>query len=243
MTERLTVTPLRPAAPEGSGPTTAWQAFAALQQALTTVPFDSQNPHFGNKYASLAKIVEALRPLLGQYGFAWSATPGIWAGLVAMPYRLIWRDGTVVAEGTYPLPQDAKPQELGSAITYGRRYTLCAALNVVADEDDDGEAASRPQDRPTATTAPRLQDRPTATTTPAAAPQPTRWRLGRNCTVCGDGSLHVITRSSGGRFVGCSNYPACKYTERVPAGWAPPSTDSPPGPDEVFDDPTEVPFS
>jgi hypothetical protein len=233
VTERLTVTPLRPAAPEGSGPTTAWQAFAALQQALTTVPFDSQNPHFGNKYASLAKIVEALRPLLGQYGFAWSATPGIWAGLVAMPYRLIWRDGTVVAEGTYPLPQDAKPQELGSAITYGRRYTLCAALNVVADEDDDGEAASRPPDRPTAAVAPR---------TAPPSPGPVRTALGRNCPTCGDGALEVIQTKAGARFVGCSNYPQCRYTERPPRDLTPPPPQDGPAID-AYDDPAEIPFS
>lgn len=33
-------------------------------------------------------------------------------------------------------------QELGSAITYARRYLLCSILGVVADEDDDGNKAS-----------------------------------------------------------------------------------------------------
>jgi hypothetical protein len=33
------------------------------------------------------------------------------------------------------------PQGQGSAITYARRYSLMAALNIVADKDDDANAA------------------------------------------------------------------------------------------------------
>lgn len=35
-------------------------------------------------------------------------------------------------------------QQLGSAITYARRYGLCVAVNVLTGEDDDGNAASQP---------------------------------------------------------------------------------------------------
>jgi hypothetical protein len=34
-------------------------------------------------------------------------------------------------------------QGFGSAITYARRYSLCAVLNLVADDDDDGHRASQ----------------------------------------------------------------------------------------------------
>ena len=34
------------------------------------------------------------------------------------------------------------PQGVGSAITYGRRYGLAAIVGIVADDDDDGNAAS-----------------------------------------------------------------------------------------------------
>ena len=33
-----------------------------------------------------------------------------------------------------------KPQSLGSVITYQRRYALCAALAICADDDNDGHA-------------------------------------------------------------------------------------------------------
>lgn len=35
-----------------------------------------------------------------------------------------------------------KPQEWGSSITYARRYALLTALGLVADADDDAEAAT-----------------------------------------------------------------------------------------------------
>lgn len=36
----------------------------------------------------------------------------------------------------------SKPQEIGSSITYARRYNLTALLNLDIDEDDDGNAAN-----------------------------------------------------------------------------------------------------
>jgi ribosomal protein S20 len=44
--------------------------------------------------------------------------------------------------GEYPLPTGGSPQALGSAITYARRYCLCAVTGVAADDDDDGAAAT-----------------------------------------------------------------------------------------------------
>jgi hypothetical protein len=40
----------------------------------------------------------------------------------------------------YPLPMGATPQQLGSALTYARRYSLSSIACIAADEDDDAEA-------------------------------------------------------------------------------------------------------
>jgi hypothetical protein len=47
-----------------------------------------------------------------------------------------WISSTTVI----PLPKN-DPQGMGSAITYARRYSLCAMLGIIT-EDDDGNAAS-----------------------------------------------------------------------------------------------------
>ena len=43
----------------------------------------------------------------------------------------------------YPLPATARPQEMGSALTYARRYSLSALVGIAADEDDDATAATK----------------------------------------------------------------------------------------------------
>jgi len=54
-------------------------------------------------------------------------------------------------EGYQPvLSAKADAQSMGSALTYARRYGLCAALGLVSgDEDDDGNAASQVKSRST----------------------------------------------------------------------------------------------
>jgi DNA topoisomerase-1 len=37
----------------------------------------------------------------------------------------------------------------------------------------------------------------------------------RICPVCGEGRLNLKTARSGGAFIGCSNYPACRYTRNI----------------------------
>ena len=39
----------------------------------------------------------------------------------------------------------------------------------------------------------------------------------RTCQVCGTGRLHLKTSRSGGAFIGCGNYPECRYTRPISA--------------------------
>ncbi|TKA97510.1 type I DNA topoisomerase [Cereibacter changlensis] len=40
----------------------------------------------------------------------------------------------------------------------------------------------------------------------------------RVCQVCGTGRLHLKTARSGGAFIGCGNYPECRYTRPISVG-------------------------
>jgi hypothetical protein len=67
-----------------------------------------------------------------------------------------WIDGVLLI----PAAQ-VSPQGFGSAMSYARRYALSAIIGVVADDDDDGNAASRPQTSGSASfNAPRQQQTP-----------------------------------------------------------------------------------
>ncbi len=61
----------------------------------------------------------------------------------------------------------------------------------------------------------------------------------RICQVCGTGRLHLKTSRSGGAFIGCGNYPECRYTRPISGG-----EDGGNGGDRVLgDDPDGLPIS
>lgn len=90
-------------------------------------------------YADLAEVTRALMPILGELGLAFTARPTTTEdGRFVLAYSLMHVSGESL-DGEYPLRGDS-PQTQGSAITYARRYCLCA-LTGVAPEDDDDDAA------------------------------------------------------------------------------------------------------
>lgn len=96
-------------------------------------------------YADLASISSAVLPLLGDLGLSFLAKP-TWVARpdakheFVLAYSLMHTSGER-EDGEYPLPDRGSPQALGAAITYGRRYCLCAVTGVASEEDDDGVAA------------------------------------------------------------------------------------------------------
>ena len=100
------------------------------------------------KYVDLATISEAVLPLLAGAGLAWTTLPTLEdGGRFVLRYALRHVSGDSL-DGAYPLPSAGSPQEIGSAITYARRYTLCSVVGIAPDEDDDGAAATKAHGRP-----------------------------------------------------------------------------------------------
>lgn len=101
---------------------------------------------YSYSYADLATISAIVLPMLGTEGLAWITKPTLTAeGTFVLHYKLSHTSGEY-EDGDYPLPGQAQrtPQEIGSAITYARRYCLCSITGVAPDDDDDGAAASKP---------------------------------------------------------------------------------------------------
>jgi hypothetical protein len=120
---------------------------AKAQADMAPPKMDKKNPHFGNKYASLAAMRESVVPALAKHGLALTQTTDFHDGAFILRTTLRGPDGEII-ESTYPLPV-AKPQEMGSAITYARRYTMAALVGIAAEEDDDGNAGQK-ADKPAA---------------------------------------------------------------------------------------------
>lgn len=119
-------------------------ALAKAQAELKNPPYDSKNPHFRNSYASLASVRDTITPVLAAHGIAvlqllGKSEVGVSCETVLTHASGEWISSTIELPAT---KQDA--QGYGSACTYARRYALMAIVNVVGDEDDDANEASKP---------------------------------------------------------------------------------------------------
>jgi hypothetical protein len=122
------------------------KALAAAQGQMENAKKDSKNPHFGSSYADLAAVWDACRAALSSNGLAVVQTvaAGDGGASVTVHTLLLHSSGQFIREAlTLPVAQKT-PHGVGSAITYGRRYSL-AALVGIAQEDDDGNAGSGQQ--------------------------------------------------------------------------------------------------
>jgi hypothetical protein len=126
------------------------QALLDVQKAAPKLQLDKINPHFGSRYLSLGALMGEVLPVLNEHGLIWLTLPGRdESGHPALAYRLVHAATGHQLEGAIPLMlQKGTPQEQGSAITYARRYALMAVLGLVADEDDDGQQATKAASEP-----------------------------------------------------------------------------------------------
>ncbi len=115
---------------------------AKAHQHLKNAVKSAENPHFKSKYADLAVIRDTTAPVLANWNLAIVQTTDFNDdGRFYLLTRLIHVSGQWI-ESAYPLPFiPDKPQIMGSAITYARRYTWSAICGISAGLDDDGEAA------------------------------------------------------------------------------------------------------
>lgn len=141
MAEKNTETPIE----YPGGHRTLAAALAAFQADLPSVHKGAtgqvgQNRNY--KYADLSDLNGAVLPKLGAVGLSFSAKPTVNdAGKFVLAYVLRHVGGDSDG-GEWPLPDSGNPQQIGSALTYARRYALQAVTGVAPDEDDDGQSAA-----------------------------------------------------------------------------------------------------
>lgn len=116
-------------------------ALAKAQGQMGPALKDSNNPAFKSKFASLASVIEACRPL-SDNGIAYTQHTSAQGRAVSVCTMLRHASGQVLDCGVMTAAaKDESPQSIGSVLTYLRRYSLMAAVGLAAD-DDDGNAAS-----------------------------------------------------------------------------------------------------
>lgn len=124
-------------------------ALAKAQAQMKPAAKDAENPHFRSKYADLASVWEACRGPLTANGITALQDVQTMDDGIGVITRLVHSSGQWIEFGPLVVPLGKRDAHgVGSATSYGKRYALSAAIGIVAEDDDDGNAAAA--NKPTA---------------------------------------------------------------------------------------------
>lgn len=98
------------------------------------------------KYLNLATLLKNIKPIFAKHGLAFTQKVTHTSGsdgrqVVGTVETIIFDDTDQMTVCEYPFFVTGDPQQVGSAITYARRYSLTAILGIFPDKDDDGSYA------------------------------------------------------------------------------------------------------
>lgn len=118
-------------------------ALAKAQGAFVQPEKNKENPHFKSWYADLKNVIESFRPHLAANGLSFTQStvlpPGSKDWLLVLTLR---HESGEVLDTSMPINLFQAPQQVGSALTYLRRYQAATFFGIAADDDDDGNAAT-----------------------------------------------------------------------------------------------------
>ena len=131
-----------------SDDTPLFNRMLAAQERIGKISKDKTNPFFKSKYADINIIIEMVKPILNEEGILFmqplsnvDGKPAITTILMhdkeSIEYTTVFPDLPKPVEGKKSNPF----QDMGSAITYYRRYALISILGLEA-EDTDGNTTS-----------------------------------------------------------------------------------------------------
>lgn len=140
------------------------------QETSGRVGFDSVNPFFKSKYASLGAVIDHISKHAPKHGLSWLQLPvsSQTKNMVGVKTIVLHESGESISseimlpinaaltrlnkEGDAYVVELETPkiaQEVGSVITYLRRYGLAAAFGLYADEDNDSNPAEPTNEKAT----------------------------------------------------------------------------------------------
>ncbi|NWL87589.1 ERF family protein [Paenibacillus sp. 79R4] len=127
-------------------------ALSKFQSEVKQPKKDTNNPFFNSKYVPLEGVVSVITEPLAKHGLSYIQSTGTEDEQVTITTLLMHTSGEFIESDPLKLPghqvkkngeKDFNPQGIGSAITYGRRYSLTALLGIASEDDDDGNSGTR----------------------------------------------------------------------------------------------------
>jgi hypothetical protein len=127
------------------------KAYAQFQKEVVNPTNTAKNPQFKSYYAPLDEVINTAKPVLAKYGLSVLQSTGSQGEAVSITSILLHESGEYIQSDELILPayqtkgggvKEFNAQGAGSAITYGRRYSLSAILGLSSEDDDDGNHVS-----------------------------------------------------------------------------------------------------
>lgn len=119
-------------------------AFAKFQATCPAPLKTASNTHTGSTYAPLDAILEVAVPALTENNLFFIQDAIVEPNQVSVKTIIRHECGEFFEFTPMTLPIGKNTaQGIGSAVTYARRYSLTTALGIAAQEDDDGNEASK----------------------------------------------------------------------------------------------------
>lgn len=118
---------------------------------------DANNPYFNSKYVPLEGVVSAISVPLKTHGLSYFQSVSTIDEQVIVKTLVMHESGEFIESDELKIPgyqvrkdgtKDFNPQGIGASITYGRRYSLTAALGIASEDDDDGNTGSQGSKEP-----------------------------------------------------------------------------------------------
>ena len=114
-----------------------YQKLLKFQKDNITLKKDGVNPHYKSSYSTLNEVLDKVKKPLNDLGILILQEPTV----EGLRTHLIDTEDDTKVTCIFPYVGATNSQQLGSANTYARRYSLVTLLGL-EDEDDDGQVAS-----------------------------------------------------------------------------------------------------
>lgn len=119
------------------------KALGIFRDKVSSVKKGADNSFFKSKYADLPSILEVIKDPLKESGLCLYHTMKSTDGGYVVISTIAHEETAEFISSEFPVFGN-KPQEIGSSISYARRYNIQAMLDIPT-EDDDGNSANTAQ--------------------------------------------------------------------------------------------------
>ena len=120
-------------------------ALSKAQSEIDGATKNSTNPFFKSSYADLHQVIKSSFPQLTKHGLSIIQGSDWIDGKIHVTTMICHSSGQWIKSSVcMPLKDNYNAQDVGTAVTYGRRYGLSAMVGV-AQYDDDAQSISTPK--------------------------------------------------------------------------------------------------